>query len=63
LTRRSGNELFMRKGHFVNQKLGKRVSRNVELLRAELAGRTKPKTSNLLDLKFPKKGTSREGKP
>ena len=53
----------MGKLRFVNQKLGKRVSRNVELLRSELGGRIKVKTSNPLDLKFPKKGTSREGNP
>jgi hypothetical protein len=55
--------VLMGKGRFVNQKLGKRVSRKFELLRSELAGRIKPQTPNKLDLKLPKKGASREGRP
>jgi len=50
----------MGKGRFVNQKLGKRVSRKYDLLKSELAGRTRRKPASPLDLKLPKKGTSRE---
>ncbi len=48
---------------FVNQKLGKRMSRKFELLRSELAGRIKPQATNTVDFKLPKKGPSRERKP
>ncbi len=51
----------MGKGRFVNQKLGKRVSRKFDLLKSELAGRTNRKLSSALDLRLPKKGISREG--
>lgn len=50
----------MGKGRFVNQKLGKRVSRKFDLLKSELASRTKRKFSSALDFRLPKKGTSRE---
>jgi hypothetical protein len=50
----------MGKGRFVNQKLGKRVSRKFDLLKSELAGASR-KSSRALDFKLPKKGTSREG--
>jgi hypothetical protein len=53
----------MGKGKFVNQKLGKNVSRRLDLLKSELAGRARGKPpSGPLDLRLPKKGTSREGK-
>ena len=51
----------MGKGKFVNQKLGKNVSRKFDLLKSELAGRPNQKSlSNLLNSRFPKKGISRE---
>ncbi|MBZ5669190.1 MAG: hypothetical protein LAO04_05625 [Acidobacteriia bacterium] len=50
----------MGKGRFVNQKLGKRVSRKFDLLKSELASRTKRKFSSALDFRLPKKGPSRE---
>jgi hypothetical protein len=50
----------MGKGRFINQKLGKRVSRKFDLLKSELAGRANRKLSSALDLRLPKKGTSRE---
>ncbi len=53
----------MGKGRFINQKLGKRVSRKFDLLKSELAGHTARKSPSLPDLRLPKKGVSREGKP
>jgi hypothetical protein len=53
----------MGKGRFVNQKLGKRVSRKFDLLKSELAGRSRRKSASPLNLRLPKKGISREGKP
>jgi hypothetical protein len=50
----------MAKGRFVNQKLGKRVSRKFDLLKSELASRSSRKSSSALELRLPKKGTSRE---
>ncbi|MGD1104322.1 MAG: hypothetical protein ABSA59_19910 [Terriglobia bacterium] len=51
----------MGKGRFVNQKLGKYVSRKFDLLKSELAGRTNRKSlSRALHPSFPKKGISRE---
>ena len=51
----------MGKGKFVNQKLGKYVSRKVDLLKAELAGRANRQSmSRPLNLPLPKKGISRE---
>lgn len=61
LTEDSAYEFPMGKGRFVNQKLGKRVSRKFDLLKSELAGRTNRKLSSALDLRLPKKGISREG--
>lgn len=52
----------MGKGRFVNQKLGKRVSRKFNLLKSELAGRTHRRPSPA-DLRLPKKGNSRESTP
>ena len=51
----------MAKGRFLNQKLGKRMSRKFELLKSQLGSRraiTQPPSS-----RFPKKGVSREEKP
>jgi len=51
----------MGKGKFVNQKLGKNVSRKVDLLKSKLAGRAHHGTSfHPLNLSLPKKGISRE---
>jgi hypothetical protein len=50
----------MGKGRFLNQKLGKRVSRKFDLLKSELSGRTPRLPSHPVDLKIPKRGTSRE---
>ena len=48
----------MGKGRFVNQKLGKSVSRKSALLKSELSGRTTRKmSSRLLKPSLPKKGT------
>ncbi|HMD85243.1 MAG TPA: hypothetical protein VKO18_11165 [Terriglobia bacterium] len=49
----------MGKGRFVNQKLGKYVSRKFDLLKSELAGRTNRKaSSHLLKSSPPKKEIS-----
>jgi hypothetical protein len=48
----------MGKGRFLNQKLGKRVSRKFALLKSELRSPRKPSNPN--DFRIPKKGTSRE---
>ncbi len=53
----------MAKARFVNQKLGKRVSRRSDLLKSELVGRKPRTTSYQPDQRFPKKGVSREAKP
>lgn len=45
---------------FLNQKLGKRVSRRFDLLKSQLAGRKRGDTSRTPDLRIPKKGASRE---
>ena len=51
----------MGKGRFVNQKLGKNISRKFDLLKSELARRPNQKSlSNLLISRLPKKGISRE---
>jgi hypothetical protein len=51
----------MAKGRFVNQKLGKYVSRKFELLKSELAGRNnRRQLSYPLNPRLPKKGISRE---
>jgi len=57
----SGDEFAMGKGRFVNQKLGKNISRKFDLLKSELARRPNQKSlSNLLISRLPKKGISRE---
>jgi hypothetical protein len=48
---------------FLNQKLGKRMSRRLDLLKSQLAGRKHAATSGIPDLRIPKKGASREQKP
>ncbi len=48
----------MGKGRFLNQKLGKRTSRKLDLLKSRL---TAQRTAS--DLKLPKKGSSREERP
>jgi hypothetical protein len=53
----------MGKGRFLNQKLGKRTSRKLELLKSQLAGRWAFQRPPVADSRFPKKGVSREGKP
>ena len=53
----------MGKGRFINQKLGKRVSRKVELLRSELVGRPQAGAAGRAVQRLPKKGNSREVKP
>jgi hypothetical protein len=51
----------MGKGRFVNQKLGKNVSRKFDLLRSELAGRRNRKSlSHTLGPPLPKKGIFRQ---
>ena len=51
----------MGKGTFINQKLGKRVSRKVDLLKSELAGHHNLKGRLLSPHPpLPKKGISRE---
>ena len=51
----------MGKGGFVNQKLGKNVSRKFELLKSELAGRSNRKSlTRAVNPPWPKKGISRE---
>ena len=48
----------MGKGRFLNQKLGKRTSRKLDLLKSRL---TAQRTAS--DRKLPKKGSSREERP
>lgn len=49
----------MGKGRFVNQKLGKRTSRKLTLLKSQLSGRTTTRPEPPA-ARFPKKGVSRE---
>jgi hypothetical protein len=53
----------MGKGRFLNQKLGKRMSRLHDLLKSHLSGRRSPGRPELSDVRLPKKGVSREEKP
>lgn len=48
---------------FLNQKLGKRTNRRLDLLKSQLAGRKHVTTPPTPDLRIPKKGASREQKP
>ncbi len=52
----------MGKGSFLNQKLGKRMSRKFQLLKSHLASRQRTQRSTTLDRRVPKKGVSREEK-
>ncbi len=52
----------MGKGRFLNQKLGKRMSRKYALVKSQIAGRAGTPQANP-DLRLPKKGNSREAKP
>ena len=52
--------ITMNKGRFLNQKLGKRASRKIALLKSSLATGRKPGQSNASVTRFPKKGASRE---
>jgi hypothetical protein len=50
----------MNKGHFLNQKLGKRASRKIALLKSSLATGRPAARREALATRFPKKGASRE---
>jgi hypothetical protein len=50
----------MNKGRFLNQKLGKRASRKIALLKSSLAAGRQPGRADVLGPRFPKKGVSRE---
>jgi len=50
----------MNKGRFLNQKLGKRASRKIALLKSSLAARRQPARSEASAPGFSKKGASRE---
>jgi hypothetical protein len=54
--------VMMGKGRFLNQKLGKRMSRKYGLIKTQIGARTlKPQSKP--DLRLPKKGHSRETQP
>ncbi len=53
----------MGKGRFLNQKLGKRMSRKFNLLKSQLAGQRPGNRPAAADLRLPKKGASREQRP
>ena len=50
----------MNKGRFLNQKLGKRASRKIALLKSSLSTIRQPGRPEALATRFPKKGASRE---
>jgi len=50
----------MKKGRFLNQKLGKRASRKIALLKSSLATGRQRGRAEILAPRFPKKGVSRE---
>ena len=50
----------MNKGRFLNQKLGKRASRKIALLKTSLSTIRQPSRREALATRFPKKGASRE---
>jgi hypothetical protein len=52
----------MGKGRFLNQKLGKRMSRKFELLKSQLAARQYSASQKPAEPRLPKKGISREEK-
>jgi hypothetical protein len=53
----------MGKGRFLNQKLGKRMSRKFDLLKSQLAGQHPGHPAKSDEVRLPKKGASREGRP
>lgn len=53
----------MGKGRFLNQKLGKRMSRKSDLMKSRLASRRSGTFRSTSDLRLPKKGASRDRKP
>ncbi len=53
----------MGKGRFLNQKLGKRMSRKSDLLKSQLATQRSGHRAKSEDIRLPKKGISREQKP
>lgn len=53
----------MGKGRFLNQKLGKRMSRKSDLIKSRLAGQRSAANRSTSDLRLPKKGASRKRKP
>ena len=50
----------MNKGRFLNQKLGKRASRKIALLKSSLSASRQPRRPEAPARRFPKKGASRE---
>ncbi len=52
----------MRKGRFLNQKLGKRMSRRFDLLKSQLAGKLARFRADSRDARLPKKGSSGHAK-
>jgi hypothetical protein len=60
---RSFTQHSMNKGRFLNQKLGKRASRKMALLKSSLATGRPPGRAEDLATRFPKKGVSREKGP
>jgi hypothetical protein len=50
----------MNKGRFLNQKLGKRTSRKIALLKSSLSTIRQHDGPKALATRFPKKGASRE---
>jgi hypothetical protein len=53
----------MGKGRFLNQKLGKRVSRKFDLLKSQLTTQRSTHAARSAEWRIPKKGVSREEKP
>jgi hypothetical protein len=50
----------MSKGRFLNQKLGKRASRKIALLKSSLSATRQARQTEAPAARFPKKGASRE---
>ena len=50
----------MNKGRFLNQKLGKRASRKMALLKSSFSAIRQPLRPEAMATRFPKKGASRE---
>ncbi|MFB3923893.1 MAG: hypothetical protein ACE145_19395 [Terriglobia bacterium] len=53
---------IMGKGRFLNQKLGKRMSRRASLLKSQLAIQRREQNPTFPESRLPKKGISRETK-